>query len=220
MEQGSEEWRVARAGSLGASQVHEALARTKTGWGASRANLIARLVIERLTGQPVKTYTTAAMQDGIDREPMARCAYEFWSNSDVQQVGLIKHPNIADTHASPDGMVNHDGLVEIKCPQPAQHLASLNGEAIADKYMMQMQWQLRCCERQWCDFVSFCPDFPESMRIIIKRVERDDKRIAAMEEEIVCFLNEVREIVRQLKVKYEPGAPTGMPSVTELLMAG
>lgn len=202
--QGTAEWRMARAGSLGASSVHEAVARTKTGWSASRANLMARLVVERLTGEPQDSYQSAAMVHGIETEPEARLAYEFWRNEEVRQVGLILHPTIAHTHASPDGLVGDEGLVEIKCPQPAQHLATLLGEAIQEKYIIQMQWQMRCCDRSWCDFVSYNPSFPESMQLFVRRVHRDDKRIAELEEQVAPFLLDVHKTVERLRGEYEP----------------
>lgn len=219
MIQGSEEWRAARAGSLGASQIHEALARTKTGWGASRGNLAARLVVERLTGEPMDSYVNAAMQHGIDTEPLARIAYEFYSGEAVEQVGIIKHPDIAWTHASPDGLVGDRGLIEIKAPQPAQHLATLDGQSIAEKYIYQMQWQMRCCGRDWCDFVSFSPFFPEAMRLFVQRVKRDDDLIRDLEAEVVAFLNELRETVDRLRAKYEPENDE-LPEAVRLLMAG
>lgn len=217
LEQGSEAWHQARCGSLGASTLHEAVARTKTGWGASRANRLAALVIEQLTGQTLETYQNAAMQHGIDTEPEARIAYEFYANVDVAKVGLVLHPTIGGTHASPDGLVGNDGLLEIKCPQPAQHLSTLLGEAIADKYMVQMQWQMRCCDRTWCDFASYSPAFPESMRLHVVRVPRDDTRIAALEADVTDFLNELRLTVHRLRSKYEPES---VEPGTLLAMAG
>lgn len=202
--QGSDEWRAARAGSLGASALHEAVARTKSGYAASRANRMATMVIERLTGQPQDTYQNAAMLHGIETEPEARLAYEFWTNAKVVQVGMVLHPDIGGTHASPDGLVGEDGLLEIKCPQPAQHLSTLLGEPIPDKYMVQMLWQMRCCGRPWCDFVSYNPAFPESMKLHVQRVERDDKRISELENEVVPFLREVDAKVEALRSKYDP----------------
>lgn len=204
LEQGSEAWRAARCGSLGASVVHEAVARTKTGFGASRANRMATLVIEQLTGVPMDTFQNAAMLHGTETEPEARIAYEFYANVDVEQIGLALHPDIGGTHASPDGLVGSDGLLEIKCPQPAQHLSTLLGEAIADKYMVQMQWQMKCCDRAWCDFASYSPAFPESMRLHVVRVPRDDERIASLEADVIEFLAELRLTVHRLRSKYEP----------------
>lgn len=204
--QGTDEWRRARAGSLGASQIHEAIAKTKTGWGASRASRMAALVIERLTGIPQDTYQNAAMLHGIETEPEARAAYEFYSDADVQLVGLATHPTIPGTHASPDGLVGADGLLEIKCPQPAQHLATLGGEAIPDKYAIQMLWQMRCCDRAWCDFASYNPAFPESMKLHVQRFHRNDARIADLEFEVGKFLSELDDTVRRLRERYEPEA--------------
>ncbi|MCC0013623.1 MAG: YqaJ viral recombinase family protein [Rhodobiaceae bacterium] len=219
MLQGTEEWRQARAGSLGASAVHEAIAKTKSGYAASRANRMATMVIERLTGQPQDTYQNAAMLHGIETEPEARIAYEFWTNTSVEQIGLVKHPDIAGTHASPDGLVASEGLLEIKCPQPAQHLATLLGEPIPDKYLVQMLWQMRCCKRAWCDFVSYNPSFPENMRLHIQRVERDDARIKEIESEVVPFLREVDAKVAALRAKYEPDNEP-LPDSARYLMAG
>ena len=200
--QGTDEWKAARIGSLGASSLHEALARTKTGWGAGRANCRARLVIERLTGIAQDTYVNAAMQAGIDNEPDARTAYEFVNDADVMQIGLARHPTLAHTHASPDGLVGADGLIEIKCPQPAQHLATLEGEPIADKYQLQMLWQMRCCDRAWCDFVSYSPAFPAHLRLHVRRFHRDEKRMAIVEKDVSEFLVEVDEAVDNLNRRY------------------
>lgn len=205
LEQGSPEWLAARCGSLGASAVHEAVARTKSGWGASRANCQTRLIVERLTGQPQDTYVNAAMQHGIDTEPEARAAYEFERDVDVELVGLVLHPELDGTHASPDGLVGADGMLEIKCPQPAAHLDFLLTGKVPDKYIIQMQWQMRCCDRQWCDFASYSPVFPETMRLRRIRVPRDDERIAALEKDVAVFLSELNTKLASLHADYGDG---------------
>lgn len=205
LRQGTPEWHAARCGSLGASSVHEALAKTKTGWGASRANVMSRLIVERLTGIPQDTYTNAAMQHGVDTEPEARAAYQFEAGVLVKQVGLIKHPGIGGTHASPDGLIGGDGLLEIKCPSTTTHLDCLLGEAIPSKYLTQMQWQLCCTGRAWCDYVSFDPRVPENMRLHIQRVKRDDRLIAELETQVREFLLELSKKLAALTARY--GAP-------------
>lgn len=200
--QNTEEWLSARAGSLGASQVHEALARTKTSWCASRANVMATLIIERLTGKPTETYTNAAMQHGRDTEPQARAAYEFERTCEVVEVGLVKHPTIVGTHASPDGYVGDDGLIEIKCPASATHLDTLLGQSIPSKYVSQMFWQMACTGRKWCDYVSFDPRMPAHMQLFIKRIERDDKAIAEMEQMVSDFLAELDAKIAMLDKIY------------------
>ena len=200
--QGSDEWRQARVGSLGASRIADAIARTKTGYGASRANLMAELICERLTGQPAPTFVSAAMQHGTETEPEARNAYSFYSGNTVEQVGLIRHPTIEQSHASPDGLIGEDGMVEIKCPQPAAHLDTLTAQEIPAKYITQMMWQMACSGRQWVDYVSYSPSFPENMRLFIKRLPRDDKRIAELESEIAAFLLEMAVKLSQLNSLY------------------
>lgn len=202
--QGSPEWFAARCGKVTASRVADVIARTKTGWGATRANYAAQLVAERLTGTVSESYTNTAMQWGTDTEPQARIAYEFYTDATVFEVGFVIHPTIGDTGASPDGMVADDGMVEIKCPNTATHINTLIGQAVPAKYVTQIQWQLACTGRKWCDFVSFDPRLPESMRMFVKRVERDADAIKALETDVIDFLNELRLTVHRLRAKYEP----------------
>ena len=201
--QGSAEWLAARAGSLGASQVAEALAKTKSGWGSGRANVMASLIAERLTGKPAETYSNAAMQWGTATEPDARAAYEFMRDVDVELVGIAKHPTIAGSHASPDGLVGDDGLIEIKCPHTATHIETLLGASVPGKHFTQMQWQMACTGRKWCDYVSFDPRLPDTMQLWIKRVDRDDKVIAELEEQVSEFLSELDAKVAALRSKYK-----------------
>lgn len=206
IEQGSSEWFAQRCGKVTASRVADVVARTKTGWGASRANYLAQLVAERLTGAVAEAYTKAAMQWGTDTEPEARVAYEFFTNATVELAEFVPHPSIADAGASPDGYVGDDGLVEIKCPNTATHIETLLGQVVPDKYVKQIQWQLACTGRAWADFVSFDPRMPATMSLFVKRVERDDAMIKALEADVVDFLNELRLTVHRLQTKYDPDA--------------
>lgn len=204
MEQGSPEWLALRAGKVTASRVADVIASTKTGWGASRANYMAELIAERLTGEPAPSYSNAAMQWGTEKEPEARDYYEFFADASVEQVAFVHHPSIADSGASPDGLVGADGLVEIKCPNTATHIDTLLGAAGPSKYMTQMQWQMACTGRKWCDFVSYDPRMPDSMRIFVSRIIRDDDMIAALEKDVSEFLAEVAEKVAKLTDLYDP----------------
>lgn len=200
--QGSDEWKAARVGSLGASRISDMLAKTKTGWAASRGNLMADLVAERLTGVPAASFTSSAMQWGIDTEPEACAAYSFRTDADVVEVGLIKHPTIAFAHASPDGLVSDDGLVEIKCPGTKQHIETLLGEPVSSAYVAQMNWQMACTGRRYCDFVSYDPRLPEEMRLFVWRLNRDDTVIAKLEADAAEFLAEVEAKVAALTAQY------------------
>lgn len=196
--QRSAEWHAARLGSLGASSIHEVVARTKSGWSASRQNRLVALVLERLTGQAPEGYVNAAMQHGIDTEPEARAAYAFMHDADVREVGLIRHPTIKGTHASPDGLIGEVGMLEIKCPQPGAHLALLMGQPIPDKYILQCQWQMACAGRTWNDFASYSPAFPPHLRLWVKRVPLDKTRLIDLEADVTVFLEEVDAAVAKL----------------------
>ncbi len=191
MQQGSKEWKQARCGSLGASQIADAIARTKTGFGASRANLMAQLICERLTGIPSEGFMNDAMKHGIITEAEARDAYAFRMDCEVKEIGLETHPKIAKTHASPDGLIGSDGLVEIKCPNTATHIETLLSGDIQGKHLIQIQWQLACTGRQWVDFVSYDNRLPERMRLFVRRVERDDEEISRLETLVSEFLLEL-----------------------------
>jgi len=202
MDQGSEAWFSARCGKVTASRVADVIARTKSGWGASRANYMAQLIAERLTGVVAESYSNSAMQWGTDTEPQARIAYEFYEGQTVHEIGFVAHPTIANTGASPDGLVGDDGLVEIKCPNTSTHLETLLGDSVPSKYVTQMMWQMACSGRQWCDFASFDPRLPENMRLFVRRVNRDDELIAALEKDVSDFLKELDDKVTALVSKY------------------
>jgi len=205
----SQEWFADRRGKVTASRVADVIARTKTGWGASRANYAAQLVAERLTGETAESYTNAAMQWGTDTEPHARAAYEFRTDATVTETGFIPHPNIGMSGASPDGFVGDGGQVEIKCPNTATHIETLLGQGVPAKYVTQMQWQMACTGRAWCDFISFDPRMPESMRLFVKRVPRDNAAIATLEADIIEFLGEIDRTVSALRSRYDaPEAKT------------
>jgi putative phage-type endonuclease len=206
IEQGTDAWRRLRLGKLTASRLADALAKTKTGWGASRANLIADLVAERLTGTSADRFTNEAMRWGTEQEPRARIAYELWTNTEVAQVGFIDHPKIPMSGASPDGLVKDTGLVEIKCPNTASHIETLLGQEVPAKYRTQMLWQMACTGREWCDFVSYDPRMPIDMQFFVKRLTRDGIRIVEMEKEAVTFLGEVEEKLAALIRNYRCAA--------------
>lgn len=207
MIQGTEEWLRARVGKVTASRISDMMAKTKTGWGASRRNYAAELVTERLTGEPAPNYTSPAMQYGIECEPEARAAYSFLRNVDVEEVGFIPHPTIVMAGASPDGVIFENGpsitgLAEIKCPNTATHLDTLLRETIDGDYILQMQFQMACTKAAWCDFISYDRRLPPPMQLWIERVHRDDAEIERIEKEVWHFLAEIDETVARLRKRY------------------
>jgi putative phage-type endonuclease len=203
MIQGSEEWKLARCGKVGASRVADIMAKTKTGWGASRDNYLHELLLERLNGVPTEGYKSAAMIRGTETEPEARRYYEVIYDVDVAQVGFIGHPKIRMAGASPDGLVGKDGVLEIKCPEAKEHVATLLGKAIPARYLIQMQFQMACTGRQWCHFVSYHPEFPGKMKMFEGVLKRDDAVIKQLEDEVRVFLKELDAKVIELSAAYD-----------------
>lgn len=206
IEQRTEEWHQARLGRVTASRMSDVMGRTKSGYGAGRANYMAALIVERLTQNPVETYSNAAMQWGTETEPQARATYMLTTGRDVAEAGFDLHQTIADLGASPDGYVGEDGLIEIKCPNTATHLDTLLSDAIPQKYLLQMQTQMACTGRAWCDFVSFDPRLPDEMQMWIKRIPRDATMIAEIEAETVKFLGEMSAKLAALRARYQEDA--------------
>jgi len=199
IKQGSDAWFQLRLGKVSASRVADILAKTKTGPSASRQNYLIELALQRVTGVFEQGFTTQAMQDGIDREGQARIAYEIKTNEFVDQVAFINHSTIEGFGCSPDGLVNTNGLCEIKCRGNAGHWEVIKSGEIPKKYWIQQQAQLSCTSREWNDYVGYNPNFPERSQLFIKRVYRDETFIAEMEEQIKQFLSEVEVEVNLMK---------------------
>jgi len=169
VEQRTEEWYAARLGKVTSSRVADIMARTKSGYSASRENYLYELLCERLTGIPAESYISKAMQWGIDQEQFARGAYEAKTGEFVDLVGFVEHPTIPMFGASPDGMVGLVGLVEIKCPETKKHMHTLTTQSIDSGYKTQMTVQMMCTGRAWCDFISYDPRLPERLSLVIIR---------------------------------------------------
>lgn len=193
-DQRSPEWFAARAGKVTASRVADVMAKTRSGYAASRKNYMAELLCQRLTGTVEESYSNAAMQRGTELEPVARSAYEVDIGAMVQECGLIIHPTIASFGASPDGLVGLDGLVEIKCPNTATHIDFLRSGKPDGRYLWQMAAQMACTNRDWCDFVSYDDRMPEWAQYKRVRIERNMENEAEMLSEINLFLQELAEL--------------------------
>ena len=198
--QGSAEWFEARCGRVTASHMVDVLSVLKRG-GESRARFQYKLqlIAEVCTGKAQENYVSPAMQYGIEQEPFARAAYEISQGVTVDQVGFFVHPEIEQAGASPDGVVaDTDGLIEIKCPNTVTHLEYMLAGIVPEEYQPQMLWQMACSGRKWCDFVSYDPRMPAHLQLFIKRLERDDKRIADYEHAVLDFLGEMDALMLRL----------------------
>jgi hypothetical protein len=190
--QGSPEWLQARCGNATASEFVSILAK---GQGKMRAAYLRRIVAERLTGKPSETYRNAHMDRGTEQQPLARDGYEEHTGNLIQEVGFIKHPELA-AGCSPDGLVGADGGGEFKCVIPTVQLDTILSGSYPSEHKAQVQGCLWITGRKWWDFCSYSPDFTdERLRLYIFRVERDEEYIAKLEREVRGFLLEADYMV-------------------------
>lgn len=209
--QAGEEWLRARCGKLTASQAYPVLVMGARGKPLkAREDLKAKILAERLTGSVEPCFVSAAMQWGTDHEAEARRAYlaargEPW----YEPVGLVDHPSIPMLGASPDGLIDEEGLVEIKCPATVTHLRRIAEGKVPDEYRPQMLVQLACTGRRWVDYVDYDPRLqhlcPDAV-LWITRFEPSREEIRECERLCAEFLDEVaaeeaafRKILEELK---------------------
>ena len=200
-EQRSPEWFAARCGIATASNFAKVLSTIKSGESAERRNYRIKLALERITGTVEESYQNEAMRIGIEREPQARIAYEAGTGNMADEVGFCLHDEL-ECGASPDGLIDEDGGLEIKCPTPGKHFEYLraNGEPL--EYTAQIQGCMWVTGRKWWDFVSYCPDFPDNASLIVRRVHRDDEYISNLANKVAAFMDEVRADVDTI-IKYK-----------------
>ena len=207
MEQQSEAWFAARLGKVTASRVKDVMAQGRGGApSATRRNYMMELLCQRLTGTREEGFSSAAMQRGTDLEPVARSAYEIDKGVMVVETGLIAHPRITGFAASPDGLVGADGMLEIKCPLTATHIAVMQSGKHDTQYDWQMLSQMACADRDWVDFVSFDDRLPSELQYVCYRFERDFNRIRTMESAVVEFLEELDELEREMRQRISEAA--------------
>lgn len=194
--QGTDEWKELRRGKVTASRIKDVIAKTKTGYSASRENYLTELVIERF-GVLAESFTNSAMVHGTECEPYARHAYEVKNNVMVSEIDFVPHPTIAMAGASPDGLID-DGLLEIKCPDSKTHFNYLIANVVPEQYKPQMAFQMACTGHNWCDFVSFDNRVPDGLEYFEIRYMRDDDYILMIEDEVIKLLKEVDAKYNQL----------------------
>lgn len=201
--QGDATWHESRMGMLTGSRIADAIRKAKresTGELKTRYDYKLDLAVERVTKKTTRHFVSEWMERGVELEPMARAAFELRNECNVDLVGFVLHPTVQWSGSSPDGLVGKDGLVQFKVPKPSTHAEYLLAETVPAEYEPQMMWEMACCPgREWNDFASYCPDFPEPLDLFTCRLPRDEKRIAEMEAEARKFLEEVEAMVVRLK---------------------
>ncbi|MCU4595318.1 YqaJ viral recombinase family protein [Acinetobacter radioresistens] len=194
--QRSDDWHSERCGKVTASRIKDIDAKPAKGKVLNSLGLI--ILSERLTGVQEETKTTQLMQWGIDHEPHAIIAYENGTGEFVTGTGLIDHPSIPMSGASPDGLVGKQGQLEVKCPNTTTHLNTLLSRKVPDEHIPQITWQLACTEREWCDFVSYDPRLPGYLQLVVIRVFAKDLDITGLEQSVIAFNKTIDGAIDQL----------------------
>lgn len=199
--QGTELWFEQRLGMLTSSRIASAVTKRKRNPSEplqAYLDLRMDLAVERVTKRPAEHFVSQWMERGSELEPLARAAYELRKDATVTTVDFVLHPTMEWCGCSPDGLCGEDGLIEIKAPKRNTHAEYLLGEVVPEEYIPQMMWQMACTERQFVEFVSYHPDFPEPLDLFICRLNRDNQKIAVMEAEATVFLKEAADLTTRL----------------------
>lgn len=197
IKQGSSEWFRMKAGKFSASNMGKL---TAGGKGITRKKYLYKIACERISGEYIHTHQTSDMERGNELESVARQAYQELTMEPVETAEFVIHPDIPYAGASPDGYVGDDGLIEIKTR--AYHIQLdfiLGKQGISGANMKQMQFQMACTGRDWCDYVSYSSEVPKNQKICIVRVKRSDEEIKQLEGAVRRANDEVEEIVKALK---------------------
>jgi len=206
--QGSPEWLRQRTGFVTASRFADVMDFRKDGKpGAKREAYLYETVISRLTGFAPERYVTDAMQWGTDHEPAARMAYETATGAIVESVGFARHPTIKMCGGSVDGLIDSDGMIEIKCPNTKTHLVTVMSHVC--EHLPQVQGYLWITGRQWADFISYDPRLPDGLSLYIQRIQRDDAYIDKLADAVIKFIAEANDMYEELAKKITvPDFPT------------
>jgi hypothetical protein len=195
-DQGSQQWFMDRAGRPTASRFSDIITPKALRLSASADKYALRLAGERVFGIIEESPSSFWMERGLELEPKAREAYELMRGCQVVETGLCLS-KCQSWGASPDGLINDDGLLEIKCPTFAVHLQYLVADAMPSDYMLQVQGQLFTTGREYCDFMSYYP----GARSMIVRILPDEKVFEALATELPKFCDKIEEYVKILESK-------------------
>lgn len=214
VEQQSPEWFEMRKGCVTGSMVKQAIAKMKkqpkegVAYMQCREDYMLDIVTTRITGRMSDRYVSKAMEEGIEREPDALLAYEEKMGCMVLPGGFVFHPEIEWYGTSPDGLVGDDIVIEAKCPTQATHVRYVTEyleakdygvQYVPEEYLPQVKAHLVCTGRSICHFVSFNPEFPANLRLVVSEWSRDKEMLAAQDLEVKKFLADAESMERRLR---------------------
>lgn len=191
-----EAWLKLRTGFITSSNFSTIMANEGKPFGNPALDYAVKVAIESRTKRPAETYSNSWMDRGKEMEDDARQAYQDLTFTDVTNGGFMQFGRFG---SSSDGLIGDDGMIEIKCPKANTHMHTLIRGDIDPKYKFQVQGQMLVYGRSWCDFVSYCPDFPESKQLLIYRVEYDNDMATRLTSRLSQFIEVVDKYINLLK---------------------
>lgn len=195
VEQGSQEWLQVRAGLVTCSMLHCLFSGRGKSFSKAAISYMYELIGEQVTGEPKANFYGYHADRGHSHEPVAIELYEMQTGAKVNECGFIKREKIG---YSPDGLVGSDGLIEIKSKLPKFQMEILYEQKIPSEHFYQCMGGILASERDWIDFISYCPSTP----LFVKRLYRDEKVIKQINDRVDLFFNEL-EIRKQKILKVE-----------------
>lgn len=204
-EQGSPEWKQARAGKVTASRAKDARDKLKSGAASGKQIAYAcQVALERVSGQPADaTFENWQMREGHVQEPIARASYERRTGNLVDEVGAFATDDDLFLY-SPDGLIDDDGLLEVKSLFSPERIMTIVGNGDTSDFEDQCMFGLWLTGRQWIDLVIWTPALNH---MVIKRITRDEDAIEALEADLMAF--------SRLVTQYENTLRTAIQSTTE-----
>ncbi len=202
VEQNSDAWYELRGGKLTSSKLGTIMANFGKAFGEPAKKYAVNIAIEQITGNAISsTYTNDHMQRGHDQEPFAREMYEEDYFCDVTNGGFFESKFIG---CSPDGLVDDDGVIEIKSVIGSVHYANLKRQNVDPAYKWQCIGNLMFTGREWIDFISYCEEFPESKQLFVKRLHKSDledefKMISDRIEEFKKLVESTKKLIIESK---------------------
>lgn len=204
--QGTPEWFQGRCGAITGSMFGEARKRLQSGknkgdFSAAGKAYAFKLAIERISGQliDVPQFDTWQMKRGNELEPEARLKYEESQGVLVEQTGLALTEDKL-FGSSVDGLVDEDGIIEIKCFVDPTKLQSILIDGDIGDVMDQVQGSLWVTGRKWADFILYCPQLAcIGKDLTVIRFNRDDNYIADLESDLLKFNELVNQYEQQLR---------------------
>lgn len=194
IEQGSTAWHELH-GSVPTASCFSKIITTKGDRSKQRKDYMLQLAGTRVFGVFEDNYQSWHMERGLEREKEAKELYTLITGNELVDVGFCYHDDDLDRGCSPDGLINDDGVFELKSPMLKTHCKYILDGKLPTDYFCQVQGELYITGLKWAHFVSYFPGTP----MFIVKVERDEKFISKLASELDLFVKDLESMCSSLR---------------------